>query len=262
MRRTAICGLFAIMAVLGGEGRSIAAVKASPHDAIILFPITGAGAIRLDAGFGTQMPFYMRCKDLCPPDPMRGLTVVAGDQVKVTAVPASGWKFSAWRGVCSGSKPTCVVRLNHSGNIGAIFVPTTPGLARSLPLPLGKTATIGYGWRLRVLSVTPNAKLDLPTPPGAQDFVALIRATYIGGGSDDTGPLYANLKVMGAHNATYGAGCGGATVPSPDFGYTGHQVFSGQSFTGNVCWQIARNDASSLELFASDFPNSIWFALH
>jgi hypothetical protein len=46
-------------------------------------------------------------------------------------------------------------------------------------------------------------------------------------------------------------------------------VFSGQSATCNICWQIASNDAASLKLDAhtsvsigSGFTRSTWFALH
>jgi hypothetical protein len=156
---------------------------------------------------------------------------------------------------------------------------------RSDPVPLRKPFAIGGGWRLKVVSAIPDdtqALLALtdpdtnahnaPPPAGAQDFLASVTATYTGGGSSDLAEL--NLEAMGAHNAPNNIGilddaCG--ALPPPVLNGHFQPVFSGQSVTGKICWQIASNDAASLKLDAQTLnlanlskpkQNNTWFALH
>jgi hypothetical protein len=89
-----------------------------------------------------------------------------------------------------------------------------------------------------------------------------VTVTYTRGGSLDPGDLI--WDVVGSHGTSY-------SQASDECPYPGVQpqldlftpVFSGQSATGYVCWTIAANDASSLELyFGAGTPASgtIWFA--
>lgn len=146
--------------------------------------------------------------------------------------------------------------------MAATFAP--PGSTGANPVPLGQTAPIADGFRLKVVSVTPDAQLSVPAPVGAQNFVVLLTVTYVGGGKGDLLPLINNLDAAGTHDATYTTyenGCH-AALPPPTLGDSGFDIFSGQSVSGNICWQVASNDAASLELFiGSGFTHTTWFAL-
>lgn len=161
--------------------------------------------------------------------------------------------------------------------------------SRSQPVRLGKAAVIGGGWRVKVLRVVPKAdrrivstknkygeKPNKPPPPGAQDYMVKLAVTYIGGGKGNLGTLATlGIHAMGKHNADYDTGlfgeaCGSA-LPKPNFLYAGN-VFSGRTVRGNVCFQIAKNDAHTLNLYTGNATNAqlhllpagikrVWFAL-
>jgi hypothetical protein len=168
-----------------------------------------------------------------------------------------------------------------------------PG-SRSQPIALGHAAAIGGGWRLRVVHVTRNANqevaaaskklcaagvCDSPPPRGAQDFMVFVVLTYAGGGKSDAGALVANgIRAIGRHGASYDPysdSCG-HVWPKPSLKQAG-TLYYGVSLRGNVCFQIAVNDAASLMLFTGppldappkgtyviDLPDGIkqvWFAL-
>jgi hypothetical protein len=48
-------------------------------------------------------------------------TFNAGTMVVLRAKPSPGWRFVRWQGVCTGSRPTCSVRLMQSGVTTAVF---------------------------------------------------------------------------------------------------------------------------------------------
>ena len=196
--------------------------------------------------------------------------------IRLTASPAPTWRFTTWSHVrCRPSTETaCTFRaVRRVTRVSATFVP--PG-ARLNPIPLGKTAAIGLGWSLTVLSVKPDAVEDVlgvkgpngepinsPPPAGAQDFMVLVNAIYEGGGKGNPTYLVNNTYAAGSHNAKYDTqenSCG--TWPQPSFQYA-PDVFPGQTLTGNICYQIATSDASSLMLFTELHHNRlVWFALH
>jgi hypothetical protein len=260
MRRLALCGVFALAALLGASG-SFAAATASHRLGKAEFwnydlKIVGYGRVRV----GGSEPNVFSCQDC------GGGTLVSDGPITLTVLRSPGWTFSAWHGGCSGTRPTCVLQMNDPF-VTAVFMPTAPGVARSIPLPIGKESIAVAGWRVRIVSVTRDAKLDVPTPPGADDIVALVKATYVGGGKSNTSTLLAYLSLIGVHNASYPTvtdNCQGATVPAPAFSLAGTDVFSGVTVTGNLCWQIAKNDASTVEalLGAGHWPQTTWFALH
>jgi hypothetical protein len=193
-----------------------------------------------------------------------------------TARPMQGWKFVHWRGTCKSAKPKCTIRLNHvrpdvSGyrhaHLTAVFAAAVPGFTRSWPVPLGHTASTDTqdALRLRVNSVAPSVSLTPAAPAGAAYFVANITATYVGGGSYDGfyNLAESRLQVIGSHDAPYNAGSNGcpADGPAPQLDTFG-TLYSGQSYTGNICWTIAANDASSLELYFDGSGYKTWLALH
>jgi hypothetical protein len=162
--------------------------------------------------------------------------------------------------------------------------PTSGPGSRSDPIAIGRAADIGAGWRLKVLHVTPNADSlvahavnGTKPPKGARDFLIKLAVTYLGGGKGDLQSLVTNgLTVMGVHNASYNLiqnPCGEFMRERFDLAQVG-SVFSGQTARGNVCFQIAANDAKTLMLYPGyskdatalfgNLPklNKVWFALH
>jgi hypothetical protein len=74
-------------------------------------------------------------------------------------------------------------------------------------------------------------------------------------------------EPVGSHKAPYRNVDGNAcSYPGPQPELHTSALFSGQSTTGYICWTIAANDASSLELYFGsgtlDYPGTTWFALH
>jgi len=168
-------------------------------------------------------------------------------------------------------------------------VASGPG-SRAHPIPLRRSAAVGGGWKLRIISVTWNADrlakgpASLPprhVPVGAQDVMLLVTATFIGGGHAFANDLADRIYVIGKHNAPYqltsGNGCGPGEVylPPPDLEYTigrDGQVFSGRTLRGHICFEVAKNDVSSLRLYvkrplpanaalSGQQPSLVWFAL-
>src|SRR5207237_6798780 len=85
-------------------------------------------------------------------------------------------------------------------------------------------------------------------PRGGQNFVVLLTVTYVGGGTRDLLPLINNLDAAGTHGGTYTTYENGCHAPPPALGESGFDIFSGQSVTGNICWQIVGSDAAGLVL--------------
>lgn len=144
------------------------------------------------------------------------------------------------------------------------FVP--PG-DRLNPHPLGKTVKLDEGWQLKVNSATINADTEVesvtdqhgdhvnpPPPAGTQYTLVNVSMTYVGGGSPSLsnyllGPLPpAGVDAEGASNALYQIGH--CTPPPLDLGSVG-DVTSGQTETGNLCYEIASKDASTLLLLGT-----------
>jgi hypothetical protein len=182
----------------------------------------------------------------------------------------------------------CVAGLFLIMGVSGAFAGGVSG-TRGHPIPLHRAAGIGGGWWLKVLSVTPNANRQFakinkqPAPVGAQDFLMALALTYRGGGKADAGDVVGfQLHAEGEHNSSYDPttdSCGEAPL-NPGLGQSGAPpktslqqvgyVFSGQSVHGGLCFQIAKNDASTLTLYTGNsstsaltFPGAktVWFAL-
>ena len=160
-----------------------------------------------------------------------------------------------------------------------------PG-SRAHPIPVRRSASVGGGWKLKVVSATPNAtrlvlKADSSAKSparGGQDFMLFVAATYTSGGKSRFGgsglPSFTDqLFAVGKHRAIYRlttglSACGPSSVhlPKPDAQGNGEDIFSGQSVRGNICFEIASNDASTLKLYVERPYNEsnkpiVWFAL-
>jgi len=150
-------------------------------------------------------------------------------------------------------------------HVGAKFVPVAPGLTRGHPLPIGTAAKIGADLVLKVNSANSNVQLSPPAPAGAEYFDANLTVKYIGGGS--RAPNWFGFSVEGSHNTPYTVLNDSCPQPEPQPALdVSGPLYSGQSASGYVCWTIAANDASTLELCFGDgtlnYPGTTWFALH
>jgi Divergent InlB B-repeat domain len=198
-----------------------------------------------------------------------------GSRAVLTAKPYAGWKFTHWHGACSGRRSRCSIDLSkvrptaygeRHARVTATFIPVAQGITRTRPIPLRTTTSVGGGWRVRVNSVLPDVQLSQPPPTGAEDFAANVTIGYFGGAAS-TPANYLTWQAVGSHDTAYNPG----SSPCPDSGPQPHldtydPVPSGQSVSGYVCWQIAANDAGSLELYfgsgSLNYPGTTWFALH
>jgi hypothetical protein len=228
------------------------ATAAQQRQVRLTVSITGKGAVRLSDGrrIGCNST---RCH--------KTFSVRAGAKLNLTARPSPRWAFVTWSGSCHGGRASCTVRPRRAKRVAATFAP--PGSTRANPIRLGRTAPIGDGFRLKVVSVTPAAQLGLPNPV-FQNFLVLLTVTYVGDGKSDLLPLINNLDAAGTHGGTYTTyqnGCH-APLPPPVLGESGFDIFSGQSVTGNICWQIIGNEATDVVLFIGPgFTHTTWFAL-
>jgi hypothetical protein len=246
--------------LLAGAFASVA--TATTYEPLSL-AIQGSGVVHLSNGY------EIGCTGSCG----GSATLALPPNVTMTATPAHGWTLAGWHGACHGTSARCTLPVTGPWHVGVTFaLATRAKLGTSNdPVPLGKPFAIGGGWRLKVVSAIPNdtrallpRDATLAPPAGAQDFLVLVEATYTAGGSGNPYSLLTDLEAEGAHSTLYtngNNGCG--SLPSPALG-SSDSVFSGQTVSGNICWQIASNDAASLKLDAVPEPGAqgIWFALH
>jgi hypothetical protein len=269
MRHVVALVLVATLVLLAAA--AAASSQQQPHRGELWVAVRGWGSVKL--GRGVLGHRTVRCTNArCPA--VSYLT--RGPRAVIVEKPYQGWKFVGWRGACEHKRPRCVAhvargRPNAFGvrqvHVGATFVPVAPGLTRGHPIPLGTTADVTTnGWRVRVNSATANVQLSPDAPSGAEYFDANVTIGYFGGGSATPEQDLA-WKVTGSHETVYNIGSDPCPYPGPQPALGMYDpVYSGQSVTGYVCWQIATNDAGSLELYfgsgSFDYPGTTWFALH
>jgi streptogramin lyase len=102
-----------------------------PPAASLLVSTAGSGTV-------TSSPAGIDCGTSC------SSSFAAGQNVSLTATPASGWNFVGWGGACSGS--SCTVAMGTSfANVYAIFAPIAPtgGPLFSSLLPSSRSVTVG-----------------------------------------------------------------------------------------------------------------------
>lgn len=269
--RSALLSLCIAAAALAGLlVASNASAAKRPSRVALKITVTGFGTIRVPGSH----PFTCRSASTTAITCHETVHIRKGRRIAVKASPATGWKLTTWAGACHGSAATCSLRLKARRSIAVTFVP--PG-DRLNPYPLGTAVTVNEfsnegNWRMTVNSATINANSqveavngNVPPPAGAQYTLVNFSLTYVGGGSSYLGNFifdYGQLNVEGAHNAAYGPD--ECTPPPPDIGNVG-TVYSGQTETGNLCYVIAANDASTLMVSASAYINNtdqtIWFSL-
>jgi hypothetical protein len=109
-------------------------------------------------------------------------------------------------------------------------------------------------------------QLGNPPPAGSEYFDANLTVTN-GGARLENLSFDPGFDAVGSHaryDSVYSAACPNPG-PQPPLD-TSDPFEPGESRTGYVCWTIAADDASSLELFFGsgtlDSPRTTWFALH
>ena len=152
------------------------------------------------------------------------------------------------------------------------FVP--PG-DRLNPYKIGTTHKLNGGWQMKVNSATLDATAEVeavtefgqhpnpPPPPGAQYALVNASMTLMGppGVSADLFDIVnGTIYVAGKGNSGSGVDhiC---TPPGTDLATVG-QTNSGQTVTGNFCFEINASDARTLILHSQYRDQPVWFALH
>jgi hypothetical protein len=102
-------------------------------------------------------------------------------------------------------------------------------------------------------------------PPGKEYVAANITATHVGGGATSSDSLVYladyRLIVTGSHNVPYAAAWSRCPNDGPAPHLSASEFDAAQSATGNVCWTVAANDASSLVLYFAGRDYYTWFAV-
>lgn len=243
---------------------SSAAAVTAPRTVALHVTVNGSGTVRVPghAAFTchAHFPISSHCRHT--------FQVRKGRRIVVRESPASGWKLWRWSGACHGSAASCSLRVKvrRFGFVTASFLP--PG-DRLNPYPLGTAGTLQNGWRLKVNSATLNADAAVeavdnqpPPPAGAQYTLVSVSMTYQGSGSSSLPALgLVGVLAEGAGNAGYNVG--GCLPPPLDLGSDFAPVSSGQTVTGNLCFEIASKDAATLHLQGRGTAGlPAWFALH
>ena len=239
--------------------------------------IKGAGSVRLSWGFFGHKVLYC-AGGTC----QWGGASFHRRRVVLTAKPNKDWKLARWHGLCKGSRPKCTIDFSHrpvhpecgcyGGPVTVSFRAVGPGVTRGNPIRIGHSAYIGSGWDLRINSFTPNVELSPPAPTGAAYVAANMTVTWCGKSAacTDIGPESSayipsdHFDVIGSHKVRYRPGDCPGDAPPPALLPSG-RVYAGQSATGNICWQVTTNDASTLELHTDPrflYYAALWFALH
>jgi hypothetical protein len=106
--------------------------------------------------------------------------------------------------------------------------------------------------------------LDPPPPTGAQYALVNASLTYVGPGSSNVSGYVRNwLGSEETPTIRYQLGC---TPPPLDLSVVPDPTYPGQTVTGNLCFEIASSDASTLLLYGTattpaDSFKTVYFAL-
>jgi len=80
---------------------------------------TGQGVVTVDRA--RLHPYLERGDPADCTSGVCGATYPAGARVTLTATPAEGSTFTGWGGECSGTQPTCTVRMGRSRDVQVHF---------------------------------------------------------------------------------------------------------------------------------------------
>jgi hypothetical protein len=249
----------AFVLVLVGVGATSGSAAHTAKRVPLTLSIAGKGSVRLTDGR------RIACSSSC----RTTVLVRRGATVGLAARAGTGWAFSYWAGACASSPGSaCRLLLRHAARATVKFAP--PGSTRANPVPLGRPARVNSSWIVTVGPADLDATAELlgiagnaPPRAGAQYAMVYLTATFTGGGPGSLANAAA-FYAIGAHGAAY-EGCDQA-LPPPAL-HPSDVVYAGQTIGGNVCYEIASKDASSLVLFAGYYEpfdqseHKVWFRL-
>ena len=268
MRHRLFASCLAAVALVALVGAAGASGVTATRTVALHFTVNGSGTVRVPGHPAfpchASFPTSSHCR--------RTFQVRKGRRIVIKESPASGWKLWRWSGACHGAAASCSlrVRARRFGFVTASFVP--PG-DRLNPYRLGRTAKLAQGWQMKVNSATIDADaaveavtdqygnpMNSSPPAGAQYTLVNVSMTYTGTGSRSL-PGYLDLAVLAVGAGNVGYTVDGCTPPPLDLGSDFTPVSSGQTVTGNLCFEIASDDAASLLLQGQGIGLPVWFAL-
>lgn len=128
---------------------------------------------------------------------------------------------------------------------------------RDEPIPLGREADAGGGWRVTVLGTVPDGTEEVlaenpfnePPEDGSQFFLIRVSATFTGSGSASIlGGL--GFQAVGKSDVAYNSGDGCGVLPDA---LPSTEVFEGGTIKGNICFAVTEGDVESLLLFSDSY---------
>ncbi len=135
-----------------------------------------------------------------------------------------------------------------------------PGISgdRKSPVPAGKIANIGGGWRMQVLDVVPDAAAQIkannefndPPPTGSTFMLVKVALGYFG--KDDPHPSFEpTISAVGSASVELDNSCG--TIPGALDQFA--DLFAGGVVSGNLCFVVTPGD--TVAMYAQgDFTSS------
>ena len=109
---------------------ALATATLAPAGGFAKRPTLSVGVKPLRAGTVTSSPKGIKCAPKCQ------LATRKGSVVRLSAHPARGYRFRRWGFACSGTKPTCSVKMTASKRAAASFLKKPPPRHHHLPHPL------------------------------------------------------------------------------------------------------------------------------
>lgn len=119
MRQRILTFGLAVLATGLWSGTSIQA--ASRYHLVVVHAKDNAGQGVVTVDRGKLHPYLERSGPADCASGVCGATYPAGTRVTLTATPAEGSTFAGWGGECSGTAPTCMVRMGRSRDVVAHF---------------------------------------------------------------------------------------------------------------------------------------------